>query len=82
MTCTTVYCDCETPLIDVEHDDGCRRCGLPVDFNPEPLKPGERIVDGERMYSSAWLSRRPADGDRCGGRNTLTRFADVDRCTP
>jgi hypothetical protein len=26
------YCACDEPLIDVEHDAGCRRCGLPVDF--------------------------------------------------
>lgn len=25
---------------------------------------------------------KPADEDRCGGRNTLTRFADADLCTP
>jgi len=25
---------------------------------------------------------RPADEDMCGGRNTLTRFADRDMCTP
>lgn len=28
------YCRCETPVMDVEHDAGCRRCGLPVDFAP------------------------------------------------
>lgn len=26
--------------------------------------------------------RRPADEDQCGGRNTLTRMADADYCTP
>lgn len=25
---------------------------------------------------------RPADEDRAGGRNTMTRFAPADRCTP
>lgn len=30
----TVYCTCGSPLIDVEHDAGCRRCGLPVNFTP------------------------------------------------
>lgn len=29
-----VYCSCETPVMDVEHDAGCRRCGNPVDFGP------------------------------------------------
>lgn len=27
-------------------------------------------------------STRPADEDRCGGRNTITRFADADLATP
>lgn len=30
----TIYCACETPVMDVEHDAGCRRCGRPVDFSP------------------------------------------------
>lgn len=69
------YCECETPLIDIEHDAGCRRCGLPVYFAVDVLggpsvvervamsddspglhlKPGERIIAGERFYSAAWL---------------------------
>lgn len=32
----TIYCECDAPIIDVEHDAGCRRCGRPVDFNPRP----------------------------------------------
>lgn len=28
------YCSCESPVMDPEHDAGCRRCGLPVDFSP------------------------------------------------
>ena len=28
------------------------------------------------------IGQRPADEDRCGGLNTLTRFADEDACTP
>lgn len=28
------YCRCETPVFDPEHDAGCRRCGLPIDFSP------------------------------------------------
>jgi hypothetical protein len=32
----TPYCECETPVMDVEHDAGCRRCGRPVDFSPQP----------------------------------------------
>lgn len=33
-------CACDSgPLIDVEHDAGCRRCGLPVNFAPtEPIR--------------------------------------------
>jgi hypothetical protein len=30
----TIYCQCQDPLIDYEHDAGCRRCGQPVDFTP------------------------------------------------
>ena len=30
----TAYCQCETPIMDIEYDAGCRRCGLPVDFTP------------------------------------------------
>jgi len=32
----TIYCECETPVMDVEHDEGCRRCARPVAFTPEP----------------------------------------------
>ena len=30
-----LYCECETPIMDVEHDAGCQRCGRPVDFTPK-----------------------------------------------
>lgn len=31
-------CICEQPVMNIFHDAGCRRCGLPVDFSPsEPL---------------------------------------------
>jgi hypothetical protein len=33
-TSTTTYCGCESPIIDIDHDEGCRRCGLPVNFSP------------------------------------------------
>lgn len=62
--------------------DAVQIIGTESELADEPLRPGERVVNGVRLYSAAWLSRRPADEDRCGGRNTLTRFADVDRCTP
>ena len=29
-----LYCECSAPVMDVEHDEGCRRCGRPVDFSP------------------------------------------------
>lgn len=35
---TTVYCACETSLLDPEHDAACRRCGMPVDFST-PIEP-------------------------------------------
>lgn len=31
---STIYCACEEPVIDLDHDAGCRRCGLPVNFGP------------------------------------------------
>lgn len=31
----TIYCECESPLIAIEHDAGCRRCGRPVNFTPD-----------------------------------------------
>ena len=34
MTTMTLYCECQTPIMDVEHDAGCRRCSRPVDFSP------------------------------------------------
>ena len=30
----TAYCGCDQPIMDAEHDAGCRRCGNPVDFTP------------------------------------------------
>lgn len=30
-----LYCECESPIMDVEHDAGCRRCGRMVDFSPK-----------------------------------------------
>ena len=47
---STAYCECEQPVIDVEHDAGCRRCGRPVDFTPAPrpyLELRQRIDDLE-----------------------------------
>jgi hypothetical protein len=40
----TRYCTCEQPVMEVEHDTGCRRCGLPVDFTPR----GARLVWSKR----------------------------------
>lgn len=41
------YCTCETPIMDPQHDAGCRRCGLPVDFSPAPpASPGETAEAG------------------------------------
>lgn len=51
MQTATLYCECETPVMDVAHDAGCRRCGRPVDFSPRvpndlsgPRPGGEGIV--------------------------------------
>lgn len=40
----TTYCGCESPVFDPDHDAGCRRCGLPVDFTP--TRPGALVDDG------------------------------------
>lgn len=32
-----LYCQCDSPIMDLEHDEGCRRCGRPVDFSPARL---------------------------------------------
>jgi hypothetical protein len=40
------------------------------------LEPELYEVDAELL-----APLRPADEDKAGGRNTLTRFADADRCT-
>lgn len=37
-----LYCECESPRINPEHDAGCRRCGRPVYFGP-----GHRHLAGE-----------------------------------
>jgi hypothetical protein len=67
------YCECEFPVIDVEHDAACRRCGLPVDFTPaEPnvgslaVRPGESSEDwNERRRRIAdGLDRRASDRGR------------------
>jgi hypothetical protein len=48
----TLYCNCETPVMDIEVDAGCRRCGLPVNFAPEceghPSGPFDPM--GETVY--------------------------------
>lgn len=42
------YCKCESPIMDVEHDAGCRRCGLPVDFTPRACAAcGELVTPAE-----------------------------------
>ena len=49
-----LYCECEAPVIDVEHDAGCRRCGRPVDFSPRVVCPDcggatREAVDDEQV---------------------------------
>ena len=50
----TAYCTCETPVMDVEHDAGCRRCGLPVDFTPR-LRDGWFIRQGTSKAPRDWF---------------------------
>jgi len=49
-----------------------------------PTPAAELVTDAGQLTlaGAEHLLGRPADEDRCGGRNTLTRFADPDACTP
>jgi hypothetical protein len=49
MTTKALFCTCEVPSFDCEHDAGCRRCGLPVDFTPRvgyavPVTEAQRLT--------------------------------------
>ncbi|HZR80400.1 MAG TPA: hypothetical protein VFD92_04810 [Candidatus Binatia bacterium] len=74
-----LYCECETPLIDVDHDAGCRRCGCPVLFGATA---GERRPPGDAM-TTATLPRRTlrAKYPCCGRLALFTAIADVPRET-
>ena len=51
---TPLYCECESPVFDCDHDAGCRRCGQPIDFTPN----GDHVlIVGEATISidhEAW----------------------------
>src|SRR5689334_22964335 len=59
-TVKPTYCKCERPIIDVEHDAACRRCGQLVNFDaPQPtIKPGTRCEC--REHTSKSQCPRPA----------------------
>jgi hypothetical protein len=64
----------------------CKYCGDAIVTYPdvpsaEPATLSVCDKHGCRMQA-AGAYRRPADADRAGGRNTLTRFADRDEATP
>lgn len=46
VTVRQPYCECEAPVIDVDRDAGCRRCGLPVDFTPAWHNEPWRVAGG------------------------------------
>ena len=53
------YCRCDAPVMDVEHDAGCRRCGLPVDFTPrlgDPVLGHAGYGVEHPNYPGVWLS--------------------------
>lgn len=54
------YCRCALPLIDVAHDDGCRRCGLPVDFSP--AAPADSDAAPEKRYTVTLSTTPDEDG--------------------
>jgi hypothetical protein len=43
----------------LDHDDvhggGLRIVGRESELDGSPLRPGERVVNGHRLYSSAWI---------------------------
>ena len=41
------YCECEDPIIDVEHDAACRRCARPVLFSIDYQTPPPIWPDGD-----------------------------------
>ena len=47
----TLYCECASPIMDVEHDAGCRRCGRPVDFSPR--RPESELALERRLWFEA-----------------------------
>lgn len=62
----TVYCKCDDPVMDVEHDAGCRRCGNPVDFGPVgrlERATGRRGWPADRLE---WVGVARAVCPRCG----------------
>ena len=81
MTTATLYCECETPVMDVEHDAGCRRCGRPVDFSPR--KAGDRHCMScghdfdeptEDALDYEWAD--PTICPKCGSDDTLIALDD------
>jgi hypothetical protein len=46
---TDAYCRCDPPVIDVDHDAACRRCGLPVQY-ASPHGWLVRMADGSLAY--------------------------------
>jgi hypothetical protein len=44
------HCECEKSIMDVEHDAGCRRCGLPVCFvGPATSDDGHTLTIPQRL---------------------------------
>lgn len=49
---STIYCSCERPISDADHDAGCRRCGNPIHFDPaSPDAAAVALAAGERIYA-------------------------------
>jgi hypothetical protein len=65
-----IHCRCESPIMDVEHDAGCRRCGDPVDFSGHPP------VDA-RVRLRHDVDRYPHFLARAGATGTVTTDDDV-----
>jgi len=74
------YCTCESPIMDVEHDAGCRRCGFPVDFNPTEgatvmfaCNPDESAGLADVKYPEIEVQLSGTDGNAFAIIGTVTR---------
>ena len=71
-----IYCECETPVFDPEHDSACRRCGLPVNFTPSPEEDAERRGYEAGCAAGSWVLDGNSDPE--GARRILRGIEEGD----